>query len=54
MYLSAINPGNKFFGPLFKRGINRKHRKRNKKKVTNYTILSKRSFYFTAMEQLRA
>lgn len=54
MHLSTISPGTKFFGLLFKRGINRKHRKRNKKKVTNYTILSKQSFYFTALELLRA
>ena len=54
MKLDTVTLTQKLSGPLFKRGINRKHRKRNKKKVTNYTILSKQLPCFTALELLRA
>lgn len=34
--MSIGNIGHRHFGPLFKRGINRKHRRRDRKKITNY------------------
>lgn len=54
MSLTTFNSRLKLFGPLFKRGINRKHRKRNKKKVTNHIIPDKQLPKFTALELLQA
>lgn len=53
MKLDTIHLKLKLAGPLFKRGINRKHRKRNRKKITNHTTASKQLPCFTAMELLR-